>query len=232
MERAREYLRARFVSGVRASGAVGRISPVSGSIVEWRTVCPYVPRGSAMRGLRGPAGAMVEFHQTVFQVKVEGTPEAPDSLPTAGASPFLPHPERCISCPEKSVRWPAGLHASRGEREKRCRDHTRGTQATGEALGHVQALDRRRPAAPAPGTGTGISRAPDQAAGTGTGKAHATPGTRTQPIPVPLVPRGTGSAGCLRVQAPRGPCPVSGVLQSITWACRACPVSSVQEQAQ
>jgi hypothetical protein len=100
---------------------------------------------------------------------------------------------------------------SGGEKEKQCRDHTRGTQAAGRAQGHVQALDRRRPTAPAPGTGTGISRATAQAAGTGAGKAHATPGTRTRPIPVSLVPRVTGSAGCLRVQALRGPCrcPVS-----------------------
>ena len=44
IERARRYLRTRLFSAVRTSGEGTRISPVSGSICAWRTVCPLVPR--------------------------------------------------------------------------------------------------------------------------------------------------------------------------------------------
>lgn len=74
-----------------------------------------------------------------------------------------------------------------------------------------------------------------ETAGTGTSTAHATPGTRTAPIPLPLVPRGRGSASCLRVQGPRVDrvgCPVSsGPSRAVSTcpgaACPACRVSGV-----
>lgn len=119
-------------------------------------------------------------------------------------------------------------------------EHHTDRRSTGKP---VLTLARCRPAALAPGTGTGARQAtpgtgqPAQAAGTGTGTAHATPGTRTLPIPLPLVPRGRGSASCLRVQGPRVDrvgCPVSsGPSRAVSAcpgaACRACPVSGVQQ---
>ena len=167
MERAREYLRARFVSGVRSSGGVGTISPVSGSIVERPTNPPYVPSSSVMKGLRGPMVMVIEFHQTVFQVQIEEPPEARITLPGVRASPFLPSPTRRKFHAVIRVPCLSGRMVSLGAKRETVRDDRSGKQARqGAALrapcGGISWTDRRLKGglAPAPLGGAGSAAPP------------------------------------------------------------------------